>query len=107
MPSCFQLIDRVTGEPTSLSLVDDRICKEVYNCEPHPRFYGGNVFNWFDSIGFQLAMSKDLDDNSDKSVRKYYQESELWADELPIIEKTIDFLQTNYTEKSWYEVVKS
>ena len=31
MPSCFQLIDRVTEEPASLSLVDDRICKEVYN----------------------------------------------------------------------------
>ena len=104
MPSCFQLIEKVSGEPAVLSKVDDIICKEVYNCEPHPKYYGGDVFNWFDSIGFHLATGKSLCDNSDNSVRKYYKESEIWADELPIIEKTIDFLQENYTDRSFYQV---
>ena len=49
-------------------------------------------------------MGKDLDDSSDNSVRKYYQESEMWAEELPIIEKTLNYLQQHYTDKSWYQV---
>ena len=103
MPRCFQLIEKATGKPAKLSLIDDILCKEVYNCEPHPKFYGGNIFDWFESIGFQLAMGRTLDDKSDKSVRKYYQGSDVWADELPMIEKTIDYLQQHYTEESWYE----
>ena len=104
MPNCFQLIDKVTGKPESLSFIDDRICKEVYKCEPHPRHFGGTVLNWYDTIGFQLATGKILDDNSENSVRKYYQESETWKEELPIFEEVISFLQENYTDKSWYQI---
>mgnify|MGYP006919530035 FL=1 len=99
----FQLIDKTNNEAIELSLVDELICKEVLNVIPHERFYGGsgkNSFNWFDSIGFQIASGRTLE-NGDNSVRKYYQESEMWKPELPVIEQIIDFLQQKYTTKNW------
>jgi len=96
----FKLIDKVTDLPVSLSKVDEDICKLILKCEPHDKHYGGDVFNWFDSIGFQLASGKTLEDGKD-SVREYYQTSEMWAEELPMIEQIIDYLQSKYTCKSW------
>lgn len=105
----FMLVDKVTSEPVSLITVDEIICKEVLNVEVHPHNYGGdwtksdNTFNWFDSIGFQIASGKTLEDGDD-SVKKYYQESDMWQKEYPIIEKIIDFLQSRYTSRSWVSV---
>ena len=102
----FQLLDKVTNEPQSLSKIDEIICVECLNVSVHPTQYGGdwnksdNTFNWFDSIGFQIASGKTLED-SDNSVKKHYQESDMWKKELPIIEKIIDFLQSKYTTKNW------
>jgi len=93
----FQLLDKTTGEAQSLSKVDDRICLEVFNCTPHEKVYGGNVFNWFDTIGFQLASGKQLENE----VYEYFKNSEWWQQELPIIESVIKFLQDNYTSRSW------
>jgi hypothetical protein len=99
----FQLIDKSTKEAVRLSLLDDEICKNVYNVDPHPRFYGGDVFNWYDTIGFMIATGMNLEDG-DNSVRSYYQTSDIWQEELPIINKVIDYLQTKYTSKSWVSV---
>jgi hypothetical protein len=102
----FMLKDKVTNKPVSPIDVDEIICKEILNVEAHPKYYGGdctksdNTFNWFDSIGFQLASGKELEDG-DNSVRRYYQESDMWQEELPIIEKIIDFLQSRYVCDSW------
>lgn len=102
----FMLIDKVTSKPVSLTNVDEIICKELLSVEVHPKKYGGdwtksdNTFNWFDSIGFQLAYGKTLEDGDD-SVRRYYQQSDMWQKELPIIEKIIDFLQSRYVCHSW------
>jgi hypothetical protein len=102
----FQLLDKISNTPQSLSLVDEMICKECLNVEVHPNKYGGDwnkskgTFNWFDSIGFQIASGKTLEE-SDNSVRNYYKSSEIWQEELPIIEKIIDYLQSKYTAKNW------
>jgi hypothetical protein len=97
----FQLLDKTTREAQSLSKVDDRICLEVFNCTPHEKKYGGEVFNWFDSIGFQLASGKSLNETDDDYVLAYYKNSEWWQEELPIIENVIKFLQENYTSRNW------
>lgn len=97
MPNCFQLLDKETNTPVSLALVDNLICREVYNTEPDKHFYGGNVFNWFDSIGFQIAMGKDL-----AQTREYYVNSTMWFDELPHILPVIDYLEQKYTTRSFY-----
>jgi hypothetical protein len=93
----FQLLDKTTGEAQSLSKVDDRICLEVFNCTPHEKVYGGNVFNWFDTIGFQLASGKQLENE----VYEHFKNAEWWQEELPIIESVIKFLQEHYTSRSW------
>lgn len=99
----FQLLDKQTNEPVSLSLIDDMICKELYKRKPHPRYYGGGVLNWYDTIGFQLAYGKSLEDG-DNSVREYYKTSDMWAEEYPIIDSVISFLQERFTKKSWVSV---
>ena len=97
----FQLLDKSTGEAQSLSKVDDRICIEVLNCTPHEKYYGGNVFNWFDTIGFQLASGKALNNDAENSVHNHFKNSEWWQEELPMIESILNFLQENYTSRSW------
>ena len=97
----FKLLDKQTKEPISLSLLDEKICKEVYETEPHPTWYGGNIFNWFDTIGFQLASGLTLEDG-DNSVRHYYKHNEMWIEEFPIIEKVIDYLQKHFICQSWF-----
>ena len=99
MPSCFQLLDKVSNQPVSLSLVDELICREVYQTEPHPKWYGGDVFNWFDSIGFQIATGKSL-----VQVREYYNSNPLWAEELPYIIPALIYIESNYNAKSFYAV---
>jgi len=100
----FQLLSKTTKEPQYLSQIDELICAQCLNVPVHPKKYGGdgsgNSFNWFDTIGYMLASGKSLEDG-DNSVREYYRSSRLWAEELPIIEKIIDFLQARYTVKIW------
>ena len=104
----FQLISKTTKEATSLSEIDDLICENVLHVTPHHKFYGGNedgCFNWFDTIGFQIASGLTLEDGT-TSVRNHYKNSEIWKEELPIIEKIIDYLQENFTTKNWVSVGK-
>lgn len=101
MPNCFQLLDKQTKEPQSLNTIDEEICK-LMGVQVHPKHYGDGIYNWFDTIGFQLATGKDLDDNSPNSVREYYKSSEMWTEELPWLEKIITYLQSKYTDKSFY-----
>ena len=99
MPNCFQLFNKATKEPVSLIHVDELICKDVYNTEPHPTNWGSNVFNWYDSIGYQIACGKTL-----SQCKDYYSNSDIWADELPTILSVISYLDNNFTTKSFYSV---
>lgn len=99
MPSCFKLLDKQTGEATSLSAIDDSICTEVLNVPTHDRLYGGGFFNWFDTIGFQIATGKPL---GSQELRDHYLKSDLWADEAPLISKILDYLEARYTSHSFY-----
>ena len=102
----FKLLDKSTLTPVSLISVDEEICTKVLQAPIHPIFWGGdgeNSFNWYDSIGFMLASGLKLEDepSEGRSVRAYYQQSKAWHKELPIIEKVIDYLQSNYVSISW------
>lgn len=99
MPNCFQLLDKTSNEPVSLSLVDEQICKEVYKTKPHAKWYGGDVFNWFDSIGFQIAMGKSL-----PQVREYYNTNPLWEEERIYINPALNYIEEHYNARSYYAV---
>lgn len=86
-------------EAVSLITVDERICKEVYKVEPHKKFWGSTVFNWFDTIGFNIAMGNTL-----QQTRNYYANSETWEEEREVIMQVMDFLEANYATKSFYSV---
>lgn len=102
----FKLLDKSTLTPISLITVDEDICTKVLQVPTHETFWGGvgeNSFNWYATIGFMLASGLTLEDTPSEgiSVRAYYQQSEIWQEELPIIEKIIDYLQSKYISKSW------
>lgn len=104
----FKLLDKSTGEAVSLPHVDERICEEVYHCKAHHKFWGGHdpepgghTFNWYDTIGFQLASGRTLEDG-EGSVREHYAENEMWDAERPVINKVIDFMQANYRVQFGY-----
>jgi hypothetical protein len=103
MPNCFKLISKETNEAVSLINIDELICEKVLNIPIDPVHWGGGVFNWHDTIGFQLAMGKTLE-NGENSVSNYYWTNDIWEDELQYIMPIIKYLQNNYTARSWYEV---
>ena len=96
----FQLLDKQTGEAVKLVLVDELICADVLKCTPHEKWWGGEVFNWYDTVGFQLAYGKKLEDGDD-SVRAHYRDSDLWKEEYPVIDSIISYLQKRYNCRSW------
>ena len=91
MPNCFELLDKTTLQAIPLIQVDERICREVLNTEPHSQFWGSTVFNWYDTIGFTIAMGNNLD-----QTRQHYTESDMWKEELPFINAIIDFIDKHY-----------
>lgn len=95
---CFKLISKATGETQTLNNIDIEIC-QVMGVEVHPVQYGGNVFNWFDTIGFQIASGKEL---GSTELRDHYLKSEMWAEKAPMIEKILDYLEANYRSNSFY-----
>lgn len=100
MPECMQLIDKTTNETACLLKVDEEVCA-LLNADVHPKRYGGtgvNAFNWYDSIGFQIA---NLRADSFEPVRKYYSESSMWKEEWPTLKKIIDFLESKYQPRGF------
>ena len=103
MPSCFKLLDKQTKEAVSLNKIDENICKEVLGIPVHDKKYGGGYvpgsFNWFDTIGFQIATGKPL---GSQELRDHYLKSDMWAEEAPVIGKILDHLEARYTSHSFY-----
>ena len=99
MASCFQLFEKETNQIVSLSSVDDAICTEVLNTQPHPKLYGGTVFDWFNSIGFMIAIGKPL---GSQELRDHYLADESWAKYAPVIKQILDYMESKYTSRSFY-----
>ena len=100
MPNHFQLIDKKTNKPVSLKEIDEEIC-DLIGVEVHPKFYGGDLYNWFDIIGFQIAMGKPL---GSKELRNYVTDDSPngWsADHVARGRLVLDYLENVYTSKAW------
>ena len=100
--NCFQLFSKVTKEPVSLNQIDEEICN-VLEVPVHKTKYGGGYekgsFNWYDTIGFQIATGKFL--GSDE-LRDHYLKSDMWSEEASIIEKILNYLEDNYTSRAFH-----
>ena len=108
MAQNFQLISLTTGQPVPFTEIDEQICQNILKIPAHPKNYGGSytdrkAFNWFDTIGFQIACGKPL--HSDKLL-EYYQTSDIWQEDLNVIIEIIYLLRKPYESKSWYSFGK-
>lgn len=95
MAQYFQLLDNNSQTAVPLHEVDRLIC-ELLETPVHERYYGGDVFNWFDTIGYQISCGKTLDE-----VLEYYTTSDIWQEELPVITKVIELLKEKFTVRPW------
>lgn len=95
MPSCFQLTRKSTPDIGAILLA--QIDNEMRAHFGVPADSSSWYHNWYNTIGFFLALGKSFDD-----LRKLFREPG-WdhADELI---KIVDWLDENFTVKSWYEV---
>ncbi len=100
---CFQLFKKGESSAVSLNKIDEEICMNVLNVSVDDKKYGGgfveNGFDWFNTIGFQMSQGKAL---GSQELKDYYSTSTLWAEEAPIIEKIITYLENNYSSTSFY-----
>lgn len=98
MPSCFQLFSK--DNPTdavSLSKVDEEICS-LLNIPVHNRFYGNGEVNWFDTIGYMIATSNDLQ----LGVPELRDKMKDWELDKRFFQ-ALDYLEENYTSTSFYQ----
>lgn len=96
----FQLIDNKTGEAVTFHQLDEEIC-ELINVDVQPRTWGGNEYNWYNIIGFKIAMGNAL---GSKELRDYVTDHspEGWGlDWATKGKKVLDYLEKNYTSKAW------
>jgi hypothetical protein len=106
MPSCFQLFKKGESTPCSLAKVDEDICNNVLNAPVHSKFWGGdpssdNSFNWFDTIGFNIATGKQL---GSIELRNHFLDNEFWKEESHVFQKILNYLEDNYTSYAFYAV---
>lgn len=101
MPNCYQLFPVGEDQPAILQRVDDRLWREVGDCQPDPsKWYK----NWHNIIGLALACGKSLDEIRDilkEQLKMATGEAEV-DDYVKLIEVT-DFLKEHYTTTAFYQ----
>lgn len=89
MPACFTLTPIGTNEPATLQSIDDAM-RVHFGAPPDTvNWYE----NWYEFIGYALAMGKDWN-----SIRTYYPRPEY--NEVCDI---VDWLEANYVPNQWYQ----
>ena len=88
MANYFTLTKKGETVPAQFSDIDDNICRDVFNVEPHPVHY---YAMWFDIIGINLAYGKTWDEIRERCSGESYDE----------INQIIDYLEANYETDAW------
>jgi hypothetical protein len=86
MPNCFQLLRG--GAAVPLSDVDEEMCRHFdAPCDAKHYFE-----DWYDVIGFDLAGGRSF-----AEIRATHAEH-------PVLVQVTDWLEANFTVRSWYEL---
>ena len=80
--NCFQLINKLNGEPANLPTVDNEMC-EHFNIEPHPTEY---YRMWYNVLGLAFATGHTFDETRVL---------------IPEYSDILDYLDEHYTIRCW------
>jgi len=58
MPNYFQLVSKVSGEPEPFIKIDREMCEHFNQPCDEVKYFA----DWYDTIGFRVAMGKSFDD---------------------------------------------
>jgi hypothetical protein len=103
MPNCFSLTRKGEKEPEKLTVIDERLWRELGKQEPDPEKW---YFNWYNHIGLLLALGQGFMNISEKFEKlvmdcldeEKKEEAEFYNQLFYITE----FLSENYTSSAWY-----
>ena len=100
MPNCFQLFHKGSQSAAVLQDVDSAICQHFnVPCDDVHWHH-----DWYDCIGFYLAIGKSWNEIRDYLVRMIAEsDSDSLKADWQHMEKIREFLEANYTVKAWYE----
>jgi len=103
MPSCFQLIDRNTGQPEFFQVIDQQLCQHL----ELPFSDTVYVADWYDFIGLSLALGLSFAEITDMilaDIAKY--KTRDWTsavDRHYTLLRINHFLIEHYTSDAWRE----
>lgn len=95
MPNCFSLTRKSEPEkgPVKLTQIDLEVASFM-SVPCHDKYW---CYNWYNVIGFGLAMGKTFADLREKEIKEPDEYSENMI-------KIIDFLDANFTADAWVEI---
>lgn len=101
MLNCFSLTRKsdIGAGPVSFQVIDEEMCK-FFNQPCDPVKY---MDEWYDIIGFNLAMDLSFDKQRVKYIEKSKQGNEL-GEFCKNLVKIIDWLDENFTYDAWAEI---
>jgi len=110
MPNYFQLTRKsnLKAGPVSFVEIDEEICKH-FGVEPEP-LGGRYYYEWYESIGFRLAIGKTLEQTRAQFV-EYTQEPEdkhspNYKAYYERLIEIVDYLNEHYTSDAWAQIGK-
>lgn len=98
MPSCFQLTEKESGKVLTLNRIDEMFCQEVLNVKAHEKYYGAAIFDWFNTIGFCLAVS-----NFDLGTAEFRKQLFDFCGEIKDLADYLEWFEKKFTSNSFYE----
>lgn len=107
MPSCFQLYPKGEKEPKILQHIDDEM-RVHFEVPPDPDHWLGN---WYDTIGFRLALGKSFEQIREQ-FKEYVEEERVKGNPTRGVEfyeallSILDYLEERYSTNSFYSPFK-
>ena len=100
MANNFQLFSKGSNTAACLFDIDEEICTKVLNVPVDAKNYGGNSFDWFNIIGYNIAAGNKLGSQELRDVVAK------WTDNDPTGVKVLQYLEDNYTSDSFVTIGK-
>tara|TARA_R110000851_G_scaffold96834_1_gene210052 strand:- start:313 stop:618 length:306 start_codon:yes stop_codon:yes gene_type:complete len=100
MPNNFQLTCKITKKLVAINQIDKEICS-LLDVPVHPKRYGGDEYDWFNIIGFKIAVGSPL---GSEELRNYVTDTSSNGWGLASAtkgEKILDYLENTYTSEAW------
>lgn len=101
MPNCIQLMRKTEPHaPVQFQQIDEELCAH-FGAAVHPTKW---YLNWYDLLGFSLAIGKTFGELRDQYRTAFYQKDNPYRDFDRQLVRVIDYLDENFKVEAWAEI---